>query len=47
VVQCDHFPGAISQVDTLDGVEAVHAESIAFVADIPQELINVTIRAMT
>lgn len=36
-MQCDQFPGATSQVDTLDGVEAVHAESIAFVAGPPRD----------
>jgi hypothetical protein len=35
---------AINQVDTLGAAEAVHAESIACVAGIPQELITVTIR---
>jgi hypothetical protein len=47
VVQCDHFPGAISQGYTLDAVQAVHTETSAFVADSPQELITVTIRATT
>jgi len=47
LVQCDQWPGAISQVDTLDGVEAVHAEAIGFVASTPQQLITVTIRVLT
>jgi hypothetical protein len=46
VVQCDQHPGALSQVNTLDGAEAVHAEAIGFVASIPQDTVNVTVRVI-
>jgi len=46
VVQCDQFPGALSQVDTLEGAEVVHAEAVAFVVGIPQDTINVTVRVI-
>lgn len=46
LLQCDQHPGAISQVDTLDGAADVHAEAVAFVAGLPQDTITVTIRVL-
>lgn len=46
VVQCDQHPGAISQVARLDQAVEHQREAIAFVADLPQETIAVTIRVV-
>ena len=46
VVQCDQHPGAISQVARLDQAVEHQREAIAFVADLPQEVIAVTIRVV-
>jgi len=46
VVQCDQHPGAISQVARLDQAQEHQREAIAFVADLPQEVISVTIRTV-
>jgi hypothetical protein len=46
VVQCDQHPGAISQVARLDQAQEHQREAIAFVADLPHEMIRVTVRAV-
>ncbi len=46
VVQCDQHPGAISQVARLDQAMEHQREAIAFVADLPQETIAVTVRVV-
>ena len=46
VVQCDQHPGAISQVARLDQAQEHQREAIAFVVDLPQETISVTVRAV-
>ncbi len=45
IVQCDQWPGALSQVKRLDRAAEEHREAIAFVADVPVEQIDVDIRA--
>lgn len=44
VVQCDQYPGAISQVTRLDQAADVHREAIAFVTGLPEEDIEVVIK---
>lgn len=46
VVQCDQVPQALSQVARLDQVEAIHREAIAFVENIPEADVSVTVRAV-
>ncbi len=46
VVQCEQHPGAISQVARLDQAQEHQREAIAFVANLPQETIVVTVRAV-
>ena len=46
VVQCEQHPGAISQVARLDQAQERQREAIAFVANLPQETIVVTVRAV-
>jgi hypothetical protein len=46
VVQCDQHQGAISQVARLDQAQEHQREAIAFVADLPQEVISVTVRTV-
>ena len=46
VVQCDQYPGAISQVARLDQAQEHQREAIGFVAGLPQETIAVTVRAV-
>lgn len=44
VVQCDQYPGAISQVARLSQAAEVHREAIAFVADVPVAEVDVDVR---
>ena len=46
VVQCEQHPGAISQVARLDQAQEHQREAIAFVANLPQETITVTVRVI-
>ncbi len=46
VVQFDQQPGAISQVARLNHAKEHQREAIAFVADLPQETIMVTVRTV-
>ena len=46
VVQCDQYPGAISQVARLDQAQEHQREAIGFVAGLPQETIAVAVRAV-
>lgn len=43
-VQCDQFPGAISQVRRLDQAVEVHREAVAFVAGVDEADVEVTVR---
>lgn len=45
-VQDDQYPGAISQVRRLDQAAHVRQEAIAFVADVPADTVQVTVRAI-
>jgi hypothetical protein len=44
IVQNDQEPGAISQVAELDQATEAQREAIAFVADVPAESIDITVR---
>lgn len=44
VVQCDQVPGALSEVSRLEQAEAAIREAIAFVVDVPESSIEVTVR---
>lgn len=44
VVQCDQHPGALSQVTRLDQAAEHQREAIAFVTELPEDAIEVTVR---
>jgi len=44
VIQCDQLPAAISQVRSLNTAAETHREAIAFVAEVPDDQVNVTVR---
>ncbi len=44
IVQCDQFPGALSQVRRLERAADEHREAIAFVADLSADEIQVDVR---
>jgi hypothetical protein len=44
VVQCDQHPSALSMVARLDQAAEVHREAIAFVADVPEDQVEVDVR---
>ncbi|PSL08190.1 hypothetical protein CLV30_101157 [Haloactinopolyspora alba] len=44
VVQCDQYPGAISQVARLAQAAEVHREAIAFVAGVDESQVEVEVR---
>lgn len=46
VVQCDQHAGAVSQVARLDQAQEHQREAIAFVANLPMEVISVTVRTL-
>lgn len=46
VVQCDQYPGALSQVARLEQAAEVHREAIAFVAEVDESDVEVEVRPM-
>jgi hypothetical protein len=44
IVQCDQHPSALSMVARLDQAAEVHREAIAFVADVPEDQVEVDVR---
>ncbi len=44
VIQCDQLPAAISQVRSLNTAAEIHREAIAFVAEVPDDQVSVTVR---
>jgi hypothetical protein len=44
MVQCDQHPSALSMVARLDQAAEVHREAIAFVADVPEDQVEVDVR---
>lgn len=43
MIQCDQYPGALSQVRRLDQAPGVHREAIAFLTGEPPEQVSVTV----
>lgn len=43
VVQCDQFPGALTEVTRLDQAPEFMVEAIAFVSQVPQDSVQVTV----
>lgn len=44
VIQCDQYPGAISQVQQLAKAANIHREAISFVTELPVEDIDVVVK---